>query len=254
MSRVLGCRHTRYALEALIDKFAGGEGEEGFHKGLSHPAKEVFWALSTQLPAIAALLVLADKGMEELKEGGMPFNNRLFILMEIVALLTTQADNAAAYVFGEGAATSLLESEFGEEVYNENPGLVQAQADAMLEDAVVNGGVDQIANGANFAQRVHKAREDEFGNVVVEVRPLKLAESYKNGYAIPVGQVAVIDGFTKILRNISAETREKARCTSVENTEHSAGAGLGQDRYGRRQLFRRIGNTARYVTETTMKI
>lgn len=134
-------------------------GKEHAPSFLSHSAKDVLWALLTQIPSVPAISRLADISIPEIngvKENETPTPAQLkrivATLLPIEAGMSGVADNVAAYMFAKIVMMGFFERTFGKDVFQEFPnikGSIGIIAKMIAEQA---GSLTRVGNGPNFSQ------------------------------------------------------------------------------------------------------
>lgn len=153
-----------------------------------HTAKEVEFALFTQLPAVEAAATLAlamlpnivgYEAGESLTEDQL--EQATLAVLIAVSGLSAVADNVAAYNFGRKVLRSLYRQTYGEQFDTDEDMQYYTNA-APLIAAMISGSGSKIGNGANFHTRKLEA-ELRGNDIITEYKALDLGESFLNPYA-----------------------------------------------------------------------
>jgi hypothetical protein len=183
--------------ESGTNKNAPGHATEPHHGFLSHAGQEVLWALSSQMPAVEPTAVLAEQAISKTFQlrGGAERSNKERVLgaagaaYASEAVLSSLADNIAAYLYAEKLLGNIVTKVYGADVMEKYPGVgdvVYATAIKMAEQA---GALTKLGNGPNFSQRKLELRPSAGGErgagadfeVVAGELPFEL---YTNRYAV----------------------------------------------------------------------
>lgn len=156
---------------------------------LSHGAKEVLWALLTQVPVVAPAARLASEAVPKIcgiKEGTRPSPAQAkeavgAYLLSVIAM-SAFADNVAAYLFGEESLKAFFKTYYGEEVFNQHPRLADLVTIAPLKLAEQAGSLTKVGNGPNFAQRKWEVVIRD-GSTQTQVSDMTMPETLQNRFA-----------------------------------------------------------------------
>lgn len=193
--------------EALEDALLLAEKEESVHDEetfLSESAKEVTYALGSQLPIVPSWVVASEYLLEKTMgtEGELTREavlNQTSALLAEGAVFSATADNVAAYLFVETVMESIMINYYGEEFYRSNHELQEIVWTSSAMIAMGAGANSKYGNGPNLLK--HEFDKD------LKKNHISLGTSFKNPYAI--SQTAIIG---LALRNrIAANMPEKVQ-------------------------------------------
>lgn len=189
----LGPSDVQTAVTTMLDTYRGIKLRESEERSafFGPVAKDVMFALFTQLPAVPSLARLAGVTLDAFVGLDTPHEEQekipewkidaaTGVVLSVTGGESGVADNAAAYLFG---ATGL--QDFYEKVYKsfpDNPSLQAYANNAPLFMAITGGSLTKIGNGPNF--QLEEIQADLQGNVIdISHKPLTLLRSAKNPYA-----------------------------------------------------------------------
>lgn len=161
---------------------------------LSHSAKEVLWALLTQIPSVPAIARLADVSIPAIsgvKSGETPTPAQLkkivATLLPIEAGMSGIADNVAAYMFARSVLMGFFERTFGNDVweqFSDLKGNIGIIAKMIAEQA---GSLTKVGNGPNFSQEKCTLLRDDSNNqgISIDRTSVSMGETlpHKNAFA-----------------------------------------------------------------------
>lgn len=169
---------------AAIEKLPGFREVGRVLEGLSESAREVVYALLTQLPAVPALVVLVQKALKSLplSEANEDREMRLQLELAISNLLfgkfSSVADNIASYLGSEKNAFELIREALGD-LLDRDPYLKFIVVLVALKIAEIYGSGTKAGNGPNFSNnRKNIVRGDNAQGVEVEQSPFDLGNSH----------------------------------------------------------------------------
>ena len=215
--------------------------DESIHT-LSHSAKEVLWALLTQIPsvpAIARLVKLILPKLTGVKDGEKPSTSQLKVIigvmMHMEAVMSAFADNVAAYLFAENVLQSFFISAFGEDVLEQPthiPGLTVKGMIGILSKMVAEqaGSMSQVGNGPNFSQEKVVLLKDpsRASGVAVDRVKIKMGETlpHKNYFSAFANESLVLASIGVLVKTIDKITTdqteaEQPKPESTEEVQHS---------------------------------
>lgn len=174
-----------------------GEAEESsggnHHKValLGHSAREVLFALLTQIPSVPALARMAKLLLPTLAgvhEGEALTANHLkrivMFIIPIEAGLSATADNVAAYLFAEVVLRSFFAMKYGDDVFARFPMLETEIGVITVKMAEQAGSLTKVGNGPNFSQHTPKIRRMENPQGIgIDMVPMTMPDTLKNGYS-----------------------------------------------------------------------
>lgn len=126
---------------------------------LSHSAREVCWALLTQIPSVPGIARLLTELLPSLT--GVSLSDKISttdlkkiagVLLPLEATMSGVADNVAAYLLGESVLRHFFKRAFGDDVFERYPevgGSIGIVAKIVAEQA---GSLTKLGNGPNFSQ------------------------------------------------------------------------------------------------------
>lgn len=179
---------------------------------LSHSAKEVLWALLTQIPAVPSAARVAAKVIPlaaGVKEGEVPTASQLKTIITLTlileAILSATADNVAAYLFGEKVLMDFFKSTYGADLFSKSPESLDQIAVASLKIAENAGNLTKVGNGPNFSQEEYTVLKDDSNSqgIAIDVSSLKMGDTlpHKNIFASAVN-VMSIGAFSVVLSKL----------------------------------------------------
>ncbi len=194
------------------------ESEHHSEQFLSHSAQEVLWALGSQIPCVEALAETVKAGVGkafDLKKGERPSVNKMMLAVGSVltseAVISSLADNIAAYLYGEKVLTDMMKTAYGDDVMEKHPGLADAVYTATLKLAEQAGSLTKFGNGPNFSQErlVASVGEDKKLSVAREAIPFK---GYDNKFA-NVANAGMLGAALMLIRKelVQIDTANKKR-------------------------------------------
>lgn len=158
--------------------------------GLSHSAKEVLFALMTQIPSVPALARLATIGVPALKgiKEGDPIDSETLKEISLSTLVSSAAisavaDNVAAYMFGKSVLIQFFERKYGKEFVDSHPIILKSSAIIAKMIAEQAGALTKYGNGPNFSQEVFELAEGIDGEPVTNKRKIEFLDTHKNAFA-----------------------------------------------------------------------
>ncbi len=160
---------------------------------LDHNAKEVLWALLTQIPSVPAMIRVAKLILPKLvgiEEGNPPTPDQLkllsFFTLTIAAGKSGLADNVAAYLFSEGVLVSFFERTYGPEVLTDFPDLFGKLGTLAVKGAEIAGSLTKVGNGPNFSQKKYVALIDPShpSGIRIDEQEIPMGETIGNVYAL----------------------------------------------------------------------
>lgn len=169
------------------------EPEEGHghdkNKILSESAAEVAFALPTQIPAVPALVHVVKNDLLPLLTKGIDDPDKKLkrerdVILLMSELISSTADNVAAYLFALTSLQELYKERYGDRVLEENKGLDKAISFAAIFAAVYAGGLSKFGNGPNFLQERPVGSIDEDGELRIHSEKRKLKDTMHNPYAL----------------------------------------------------------------------
>lgn len=180
---------------------------------LSPSAKEVVFALLTQIPAVPSLVVYANSWIKdgaEVKAGEKPsekqlkgmLTNTLFVEFATAAI-SSVADNVAAMIFGIESMETMFKNAYGPKILEEVPRLRKWIAIACKVIAEAAGAVTKLGNGPNMTQKVHSLIQnpENAEDIQVEIKDLSFKSSMWNGYSY-LGVTSLIGIFGTIFNDV----------------------------------------------------
>lgn len=159
------------------------------------PAQEVFYTLGSQISAVGPTTVLAEQSINTLfhlkgQTEGQVRSNKSDVLKAMTAALTSEtvlsslADNIAAYVYAEKLMGKIVKKVYGEDVLEKHPRLGDAIYAISLKLAEAAGALTKFGNGPNFLMK----RREFVQNAVTgswEMQKIDVPfELYSNRYAV----------------------------------------------------------------------
>lgn len=180
--RMLDNEDVRSALE---DALLLAEKEEYVHEDdemLSESAKEVLFALTSQLPVVPSWVVVSEDLLERTmgaKDGELTRQavlNQISVLLGEGAAFSATADNVAAYLFVETVMEKIMIDYYGEEFYRSNHELQEIAWTSSAMIAMVAGANSKYGNGPNLLK--HEYDKD------LNKDHISLGTSFRNPYAI----------------------------------------------------------------------
>lgn len=191
----LGKDEVRKSLQMGLDTYRGISSHKDDHL-FGETAKDVFTALATQLPAIKSLVHIAEKfldwklGLKDEPISEQKVNEATLMVLTTTAVLSSFADNVAAYLFGRELLERIYERAYGEK-YHQNPALETYLDKATVLCAIAGGSGTKIGNGPNFQiEKLTAKLSDSEDQLFIERAPLTLGKSMLNPYAI--SQIAAV--------------------------------------------------------------
>lgn len=182
---LLGTVGAEQVKKALEDSLLLAEGQESEHQDkslLGHQAKDVLYALLSQIPAVPSLVKMATLILPKLagvntKEGPTKIQLETMTNSTLItiAVISGVADNVAAYLFGEQVLTNMYKEFYGEDVFDKHPELFEVLTMSALYMAVEGGSLSKAGNGPNFML----SRFDDEGNQV----DMNLGSTLFNAYS-----------------------------------------------------------------------
>lgn len=195
---------------------------------ISHNAKEVLYALLTQIPSVPAISRLAKVGIPLIagvKNGETPTSSQLKTIvasmLPIEAGMSAVADNVAAYIFAENVLYSFFERTYGKALWTEFPDLkgeIGVIAKLIAEQA---GSLTQVGNGPNFSQEKCVITFDDSNKqgIAIDRQKVQMGETlpHKNHYASFANASLVFSAVAYLYKQIDkiSETRAKATPETV---------------------------------------
>lgn len=127
---------------------------------LSHSAKEVLYALLTQMTAVPTMTRMAEIVIPKIVgvKGGQAPSERQLLSINAIAFLSEAAmsafaDNVAAYLFGEELNLEFFRKTFGEDVFKTNEDVEDWICILAMKVAEQAGSLSKVGNGPNFSQQ-----------------------------------------------------------------------------------------------------
>lgn len=127
---------------------------------LSHSAKEVLYALLTQMTAVPTMTRMAEIIIPKIVgvKGGQAPSERQLLAINAIAFLSEAAmsafaDNVAAYLFGEELNLEFFRKTFGEDVFKTNEDVEDWICILAMKVAEQAGSLSKVGNGPNFSQQ-----------------------------------------------------------------------------------------------------
>ena len=181
---------------------------------LSHGAKEVLWALLTQVPVVAPAARLASEAVPKIcgievgkRPSALQAKKAVGAYLLSVIAMSGFADNAAAYLFGEESLGDFFKTYYGERVFEEHPQLADLVTIVPLKLAEQAGSLTKVGNGPNFAQRKWEVVIRD-GSTRVETTDMTLPETLQNRFAHLANIqlfLASIAAFSKVIDDLHKE-------------------------------------------------
>lgn len=141
--------------------------------GLSHNAEEVFFAILSQLPAVPAMVVVAEKviplvaGVEPGKPPTIAQLKAMVITTQVVeSVISAIADNIAAYLFGEKFLGNQLKPiieaamEVGGMTASNKEKIMEAVNSGAAHQGIAAGTLTEAGNGPNWSTLVLEPAEE----------------------------------------------------------------------------------------------
>lgn len=204
-------------------------GKEHAPSFLSHSAKEVLWALLTQIPSVPAISRLADisiPAINGVKENETPTPAQLkcivATLLPIEAGMSGVADNVAAYMFAKIVMMGFFERTFGQDVFKEFPALrgnIGIIAKMIAEQA---GSLTKVGNGPNFSQEKCVILSDNSNRQGISIDrvnvPMGETLPHKNVFSSVANSTLVFGAIGYLWRQIDEIAEARAKKTPAEVT------------------------------------
>ncbi|PIZ75210.1 hypothetical protein CO045_02215 [Candidatus Peregrinibacteria bacterium CG_4_9_14_0_2_um_filter_41_14] len=185
---------------------------------LSHSAKEVLFALLTQIPSVPAIARLAKLTIPQLafiedpeKLTPAELKRIIAIMLPIEAAMSGVADNVAAYLFAENVICSFFERAFGPKVYEVMPALKVRIGTITVKIAEVAGSLTKVGNGPNFSQEKCQLLIDPSSpqGVSVDRVQLPMGETLpNNNHFAAIANVTAVMGGIGYLHSLVDEVAE----------------------------------------------
>lgn len=167
---------------------------EILQKALGHSAKEVLWALLTQIPSVAAISHLAKKVIPKIVgvEKNKPITPEqlkkiVTSVLTITMAMSGVADNVAGYMFCEGVLYSFFKETYGNDIFETNPNLESTIAILAKLIAEAAGNLSKVGNGPNFSQEktIAQMNKDNLQGILIKRVELKMSDTlpHANHYA-----------------------------------------------------------------------
>ncbi len=161
---------------------------------LSHSAREVLWALLTQIPSVPGIARFAKLVLPiaaGVKNGDRPTGDQLKKIISVMIFLeagiSATADNVAAYLFAENVLFSFFTGKYGDSVFLEHPQLKMKIGIIAKMIAEAAGNLTKLGNGPNFSQEkfVILESQDNAQGIDIDVQKLHMSESlpHENHFA-----------------------------------------------------------------------
>lgn len=157
---------------------------------LGHSAKEVLWALLTQIPSVPALSRLAKLSIPKaagVNENEKPTAEQLKMIVNVMipieAGMSGVADNVAAYMFAEAVLYDFFKQRYGNDVFSKKPELKGNIGIVSKKIAEAHGDVTKLGNGPNFAQEklvIVKTDDGIIANnqgIDIDIQELKMSDT-----------------------------------------------------------------------------
>lgn len=184
-------------------------------KTLSHSAKEVLFALLTQIPSVPALRRLAEVIVPVLvgvENGDKPTPDQLktiiWATLALEATISSSADNVAAYLFAETLLQNFFKMTFGETVLEEHPELFDWIGVITVKNAENAGNLYKLGNGPNFSQEKCEILLDESNTQGIGINrvnlPLGETLPHKNLFASTVNVTFIATASTLLCRKVDS--------------------------------------------------
>lgn len=204
-------------------------GKEHAPSFLSHSAKEVLWALLTQIPSVPAISRLADisiPAINGVKENETPTTAQLkrivATLLPIEAGMSGVADNVAAYMFARIVMMGFFERTFGQDVFKEFPtikGSIGIIAKMIAEQA---GSLTKVGNGPNFSQEKCVILSDNSNRQGISIDrvnvPMGETLPHKNVFSSVANGTLVFGAIGYLWRQIDEIAEARAKKTPAQVT------------------------------------
>lgn len=183
----MGAPDVQKALTHALEHYRGSMRDHPRDELLGHASSEVAAALLTQLPAVPSLVHLTEKLLPKLVESKLGekvpvdvINKKVAAILVATAVISSTADNVAAYLFGKAVLEEQFKEEYGQDLSYEYKWFAN---DAALLAAIVGGSLSKVGNGANFLISQVEAKID--GDTInVGKKKIDLLKSYANPYSI----------------------------------------------------------------------
>lgn len=185
---------------------------------LSHSAKEVLYALLTQIPSVPALSRMAKLSIPAVagvRNGQRPTVAQLkrivALLLPIEAGMSGLADNVAAYLFSEEVLQHFFQQTYGADVLERKPMLKAGIGIVCLKLAEMAGSLTKVGNGPNFSQCKISLVDDACAQgVAINRTELPMAETLRNGFAQTLNGSFVLMAIAYLHQQIDALHAESA--------------------------------------------
>ncbi len=159
---------------------------------LNHNAKEVLWALLTQIPSVPALVRIAKKMLPVLvgvKPGERPTPGQLKLIVAatlgLTGVMSGVADNVAAYMFCRTVLFDFYKDTFGESF--ESNEKLKGEIDIIAcKGAEQGGSLTKVGNGPNFSQKRLVLVKDDSNQqgVSIDIQDMTMGETLENGFSL----------------------------------------------------------------------
>ncbi|EKD93951.1 MAG: hypothetical protein ACD_28C00016G0001 [uncultured bacterium] len=148
---------------------------------LTHNAREVVWALLTQIPSVPAIARIVEEFAPKIagvKENETPSPEQLKSIVATVlgltAAMSAVADNVAAYMFARGVLIMFFEKTFGNGIWAKHKGLKRKISIIAKKVAEFAGSGTKFGNGPNFSQEKCEILEDDSNGQGIGINRIQL--------------------------------------------------------------------------------
>lgn len=205
--------------ENVVPGYENGNGHARELSLLSHSAKEVLFALLTQVPSVPALARMAKIAIPVaagVENGQKPTADQLktivACMLPIEAGMSAFADNVAAYLFAEEVLTYFFKQTFGDDILRRTPMLESTIAIICVKIAEMAGSLTKVGNGPNFSQFKLKLKRTgaNVQGVAIDRIDQPIGETLTNGFAHTANTTFTLAAVAYLRREIDTIAAELA--------------------------------------------